>query len=83
MSSLMGVDLENFILRVRSLNLRPFEHWGVAEKKKVGVIFCFNSKSCEGHRGVAIHFLVTKGEKTATRSNYVCIFYMALLLVET
>ena len=35
MSSLMGVDLENFILRVRSLNLRPFEHWGVAEKKKL------------------------------------------------
>ena len=32
MSSLMGVDLENFILRVRNLNLSPFEHLGVAER---------------------------------------------------
>lgn len=39
MSSLMGVDLENFILRVRSLNLRPFEYWGMAEKKKKLVSF--------------------------------------------
>lgn len=29
-SSLMGVDFENLILRIGSLNLRPFEHWGVA-----------------------------------------------------
>lgn len=26
----MGVDFENLILRIGSLNLRPFEHWGVA-----------------------------------------------------
>lgn len=32
MSSLVGVDLEHFILRVRHLNLSPFEHLGVAER---------------------------------------------------
>lgn len=55
----------------------------VGEWLKVGVILCFNSKSCEGHRGVAIHFLVTKGENTTSGSNDACLFYMALLLVET
>lgn len=61
MSSLMGVDLANFVLRVRSLNLSPSEPLGVAER---WCPFLLQQQICEGHCGVAIHFPVTKGERT-------------------
>ena len=60
-----------------------WDHLSIGEWPQVGVIFCFNGKSCEGYRGIAIHFLVTRGEKTTAGSNYVCIFCMTLLLAET
>jgi hypothetical protein len=51
----------------------------VGEWLQVGVIFCFNSKSCEGHSEVAaVPFLVTIGEDMTIGFNYVCIIHIAL-----
>lgn len=59
-----------------------WDHLSIGVWLKVGVIFCFNSKTCDRHWEVAIHFLVTKGKGSSTSSNYVCIIYMALHTVQ-
>lgn len=79
MSSLMGVDFKHFVLESW---VWTWDHLSIGVWLKVGVIFCFNSKTCDRHWEVAIHFLVTKGKGSSTSSNYVCIIYMALHTVQ-
>lgn len=59
-----------------------WDHLSTGEWLTVGVIFCFNSKPCEGHWGIATHFLVTSSGKVIAGYNYICIIYTALPRVE-